>query len=146
MIYSVGLICTTVVSLGSPACSLQHLADACHCLWITVDSLWHWNEKGKAFGLVPTVFFRKIFVLRIYIFFLIKRNTYFKQNKMISKYKTIHISYWRMCFWMNLSKPGKNLSKPGKNTTIMLWLDTTRFLYNCFLYPRSYGHVYCEHL
>ena len=34
-----------------PPCRLKHLTYSWHCLWprITVDSLWHWNETGKAF-------------------------------------------------------------------------------------------------
>ena len=37
----------------------QLMSDSCHCLWITVDSLWHWNETGAALDWCQLYFWGK---------------------------------------------------------------------------------------
>ena len=85
------------------------------------------------------VFCRKVFVMgtdKCFFFFIIRKYSFrIKWNRVISKYKTIHIFYQWMCIWilggvpvtgmlagtnlskagMNLPKPWINLSKPGLN-------------------------------
>ena len=87
--YAIRLICTTAISLGSPW-SLFTTLD--WLLSLPVDHSWQavvlkWDRESL--GLVSTVFCRKIFVLRIDNFFLIKKINI--SNKMILKYKTMHI-------------------------------------------------------
>ena len=94
VIYSVRLVWTTSMSLG-PFCMLfTTLDDSCHCLWITVDSLRHWNETWGSLGMVSTLFCQQkyLFPELIIIFFLNKKYLFqIKWNKMISKFKTMHI-------------------------------------------------------
>ena len=99
-------------------------------------------RRGQPWIGVNFIFSAKIFVLRIdKCFFLNKKYLFqIKSNKVISKYKTMHILLTNVQLdcrgrvpvtgmlagmnlskpGMNLSKPGMHLSKPGKNTTIML--------------------------
>ena len=90
MIYSVRLICTTAISLGSsiPFKTLDWLLSP------PVDHSWQpvalkWDRE--CLGLLTTVFARKILFLKINHFFLIKKPINFKSNKMLSKYKTMFI-------------------------------------------------------
>ena len=62
------------------ACCVQHLIDSCHCLWITVDSLWHWTEREKALDWCQLYFSGKYLIWElINVSFLIKKM--FTSNK-----------------------------------------------------------------
>ena len=78
VMYSVRLICTTAISLG-PFCMLfTTLDDSCHCLWITVDSLWHRNETGAALDWCQLNFLQQKYLFPDKFFFFNKKNIYFK--------------------------------------------------------------------
>ena len=163
MIYSIRLICTTAISLG-PSCMLFTILD-----WpmsVPVDHnqqsvALKWDREG--FGFVATVFFRKIFVLRMGIF--VNKNIYFKSIKITSKYKTMHISLMNMQLGcsgrepvtgllaginltkleMNLAKPGVNLSKPGKTQESCHNGLSLIMVYHCFnLFEITLGEIWIK--
>ena len=147
MTYSVRLICTTSISLGS-ICMLFTTLDFLlsppvdHCRQ-PVALKW----ERRRLGSVSIVLFRKIFVLRIakYLFFITKylllQNIYFKYHiinyiQIQNNTHSIDERAFGLCRGripvtgmlastnlskpgMDLSKPGVNLSKPGKGTTMM---------------------------